>query len=92
MIFKKQIKITPKKVSRWLIIAIFSLTVVSLILVTVFLQNNFYKAITQSKEIMELKEKVALNMIDMGKFNSVIKKFTKKTAAKETINVASPFY
>jgi glycopeptide antibiotics resistance protein len=91
MTAKKQIKLTPKKVSSWIATAIFTITMVVLIFVSIFLYNNFYQAITETKEILVLKDKVALDSINMEKFNSIIDELTKKTTPKKLDNIASPF-
>ncbi len=91
MITKKQIKLTPKKISYWITIIITILTLAALILVSGFLYNNFYQAITETKEIIILKEKVALDTIDMKKFNSIIDKLAEKTTPKKLNNANNPF-
>lgn len=91
MITKKQINLTPRKISNWLTVIIILLTIAMLILVSLFLYKNFYQTITQTKEILILKEKVALYTVDMEKFNLIIDKLTKKTLLKEPTNVTNPF-
>lgn len=91
MLTKKQINLTPKKISSWLAIIIIFLTTIVLILVTIFLYKNFYQTIAQTKEIIILREKVALYSVDMDKFNSIIEKLTKKTLPKKLGNMISPF-
>ena len=88
---KKQIKLTPKKVTSWITTAIFTITLAILILVSIFLYYNFYQAITETKEILVLKDTVALDSINMGKFNSIIDELTKKTAPKQLNNITDPF-
>jgi hypothetical protein len=88
---KKQIKLTPKKVTNWITTAIFTITVIILILVSIFLYNNFYQAITQTKKILILKKEVVLDSINMEKFNSIIDELTKKTTPKKVNDLASPF-
>lgn len=91
MIIKKQINLTPRKISSWLTIVTIILTIVILILVSLFLYKNFYQTITQTKEILVLKEKVAFYAVDMKKFDLIIDKLTKKTLPKGPSNVVSPF-
>ncbi|MDD4900698.1 MAG: hypothetical protein PHS62_01130 [Patescibacteria group bacterium] len=91
MVIGKQIKITPKKISRWLTMATIALSVIILISVSSFLYNNFYQTITQSKEVLVLREKVALSTIDMEKFNVIINKLKKKIISKELSNIYNPF-
>lgn len=91
MITKKQIKLTPKKISGLLTLSIIFLTAVILIFVSVFLYENFYQTIAQTKEILVLREKVALDTVNMDKFNSIMDKLARKTAPKELKNIGSPF-
>lgn len=91
IITKKQLKFTPKKISSLFTTVIIFLTIVVLIFISLFLYKNFYQAIAQTKEILILREKVALDTVDMEKFDSIINKLTKKTAPKELKNIISPF-
>lgn len=91
MIIKKQIKLIPRKIAAWMAAVIIFLTIIILILVSIFLYKNFYQAIVQTKEILILREKVALDAVNLEKFNLIIEKLTKKTAAKELNNVTDPF-
>ena len=77
--------------SIWLATMMVILTIVVLGLVTMFLYKNFYQTLTQTKEIIVLREKVAFDSINMEKFNSIVDKLTKKTAPKEINDVVSPF-
>lgn len=88
---KKQIKLTPKKISNWLTIVTIFLTLVILIFISIFLYKNFYQSITQSKEILILKEKVSPYSVNMQKFNLIIERLTKKTEPKKLDNIISPF-
>jgi hypothetical protein len=92
MIIKKPIKLTPRKISRGLTIVIVFLFAATLILVSIFLYKNFYQTIIQGKEIIILREKVALDTINMEKFNAIIDKLTKKAVRKKLGNVTSPFH
>ena len=83
--------LTPKKIFNWLIVIIIILTAAALILVSIFLYRNFCQTISQSEEILVLKERVSLNTVNMEKFNSIIDKLTKKTAVKKSANVTDPF-
>jgi hypothetical protein len=91
MMTKKQIKLTPKKISNWLTIVTIFLTLVILIFISIFLYKNFYQSITQSKEILILKEKVSPYSVNMQKFNLIIERLTKKTEPKKLDNIISPF-
>ena len=91
MIIKKPLKLIPKKISSWLTLIIIILTLVILVLISLFLYKNFYQTITQTKEILILREKVALDTINLEKFNLIIDKLAKKTAPKQLGDIISPF-
>lgn len=88
---KKQINLTPRKISSWLTIIIIFSTLVISIFVSSFLYKNFYQTLTQTKEILILQEKVALYTVDMKKFDLIIGKLTKKTLPQKIDNIISPF-
>lgn len=92
MIIKQQLKLTPKKISSWLTMIIIILTLIILVLISLFLYKNFYQTITQAKEVLILREKVALDTINLEKFNLIIDKLAKKTAPKQLGNIISPFH
>lgn len=87
----KPIKLTPKKLTSLTATAIIAITLIILICVSLFLYKNFYQTITQTKEIIILKEKVAADTVNIDKFNIVIDKLTEKNRPKELKNIFSPF-
>lgn len=87
----KPIKLTPKKLSSLTTTAIVFITLTILIFISLFLYKNFYQTITQTKEIIILREKVAVDTVDIEKFDIIIKKLEEKTAADELTNINSPF-
>lgn len=92
MIIKiKPIKLTPRKLSSLTTTAIIVITLVILIFVSTFLYKNFYQTITETKEIMILREKVAIDTVNMAKFNIIMNKLAEKTKPNELINIISPF-
>ncbi|OGF23885.1 hypothetical protein A3H09_03750 [Candidatus Falkowbacteria bacterium RIFCSPLOWO2_12_FULL_45_13] len=91
MLAKKQIKLTPKKITNWLTVIIVFLTMIILIIVFIFLYKNFYQTINQTNEILILREKVALDTVNIEQFNIIFDKLTKKIAPKELGNIISPF-
>ncbi|MDO8668063.1 MAG: hypothetical protein Q7K35_03120 [bacterium] len=91
MITKKQLNLSPKKISSWLTVIIIFITSIVLIFVSIFLYKNFYQTITQSKKIIVLQGKVALYTVDIEKFNSIIDKITEKTQPKKINDIISPF-
>lgn len=90
MIIKPK-KLTPKKLSGLTITAVALLALIILTLLSLFLYKNFYQAITQTKEIMILREKVAVETINLDKFNAIINKLTEKISPNELKNITSPF-
>jgi len=91
MITIKPIKLTPKKLSSLTATAIIFITLVILIFVSLFLYKNFYQTITQTKEIIILREKVAIDTVDIEKFNIIMNKLTEKTKPNELKNIINPF-
>lgn len=90
-IIKKPIKLTPKKLSSLTATAIIVITLVILIFVSLFLYKNFYQTIAQTKEILILREKVAIDTVNMEKFNIIMNKLTEKTKPNELKNIINPF-
>jgi len=90
-ISKKPIKLTPKKLSSLTATIIILITSIILIFISLFLYKNFYQTITQTKEIIILREKVAVDTVNMAKFNIIIDKLTKKTKLGVLKNIVSPF-
>lgn len=91
MTFNKQIKLTPKKISGLAATVIILIILLALICVSLFLYKNFYQTITQTKEILILREKVAVDTVNLEKFNIIMEKLTKKTAPGELKDIISPF-
>lgn len=89
---KNQIKLTPKKLSGLTASAIIFITLVILIFISSFLYKNFYQTITQTKEIIILREKVAIDTVNMEKFNIIINKIAKKTTPNVLKNINNPFH
>ncbi|MFH1583012.1 MAG: hypothetical protein ABIB72_01690 [Candidatus Falkowbacteria bacterium] len=90
-IIKKPIKLTPKKLSGLTATAIILMTLVILIFVSLFLYKNFYQIIVQTKEIIILREKVAIDTVNMEKFNIIMDKLTEKTKPNVLKNIINPF-
>lgn len=87
-----KVKINPRKITLWFYIIVIFLTIIILSIVSMFLYKNFYETIAQSKEIIILKEKVALEMVDIDKFNKIMENITKKISQKRLENITSPFH
>lgn len=87
----KPIKLTPKKLSGLTAMAIILIALTILIFMSLFLYKNFYQAITQTKEILILRQKVAVETVDLEKFNIIMNKLEEKTKPREFKNVKNPF-
>jgi len=92
MLIKKPIKITPKRLSIIFTTMITLIAIIILSFISLFLYKNFYQTITETSEILILRQKVAIDTVDMAKFNAIMDRLTQKTTPKELGNVSSPFH
>lgn len=76
------INCNPKKIMFLFYILTSIITIVFLVCISMFLYKNFYQVITQSKEILLLRQKVVIETVDMDKFEAVIKKVEEKIKNK----------
>jgi len=83
----KNINYSPKKIMRWFYISISVLTLIFLACISVFLYKNFYQIITQSEEILLLRQKVVIETVDMDIFEEVIEKIEKKPILKNQLTL-----
>jgi hypothetical protein len=88
----KPIELTPKKLSSLTTTAIILITLMILIFMSLFLYKNFYQTITQTKEIVILRKKVAVDTVNIEKFNIIMEKIAKKITLNKLKNIASPFH
>jgi uncharacterized membrane protein YqiK len=70
--------ISINKLYKYFYLIILVVCFFAFILISCFLYNNFYKIIAQTEEVLILKKEVAIEDIDMNKFDSVIKKIEAK--------------
>lgn len=87
----KPIKLTLKKLSGLTAAAVILMALISLISLSLFLYKNFYQAVTQTKEILILRQKVAIEAVNLEKFNIIMNKLAEKIAPHEIKNIKSPF-
>lgn len=87
----KNIKFTSKKIIFWLYASAIILSISALSYNTLFLYKNFYQVITYFEEIIVLREKVAIETVDIKKFNSITEKIRQKTDRRELKSIANPF-
>lgn len=92
MMIIKPIELTPKKLSSLTTTAIILITLMILIFMSLFLYKNFYQTITQTKEIVILRKKVAVDTVNIEKFNIIMEKIAKKITLNKLKNIASPFH
>ncbi len=88
---KIKIKLTPRKITAWFYIFIIFITAVTLAVVTLFLYKNFYQTITQSNEIIVLRQKVVVETVDMNKFTKILDKISQKIKLRKIENINNPF-
>lgn len=88
---KINFKVSPKKITFWFyfVIVIASLTIFSYL--SLFLYENFYKTIIQSEKIIILKQKVAIETINIKKFDTIMEKIKEKTTPKRVNGFNNPF-
>jgi len=66
-------------------------TIAAMFFLSLFLYKNFYQTITQSEEILLLKQKVAPLSINMDKFNEVMENIEKKGETRSLDGINNPF-
>lgn len=76
---KYNFKFTPRKIIKLFYIVIIIIGIIILIYLSSFLYTNLYQAITQTEKIIHLQKKVVVQIININKFNKVIKKIEAKT-------------
>ena len=87
----KKIKITSRKANQWFYSLAIILSLFFLAYLSLFLYKNFYQTIAQSKEIIILKEKVAMETVDMDKFNQIMENLNQKNKLKKIESLNNPF-
>jgi hypothetical protein len=76
---KIKIRIPKLKFSPKYLYALSAITIITVLLALgIFLYKNLYQSITQSEQIIVLKQEVAPDIIDMNKFNNVLDKLSEK--------------
>jgi len=88
---KLKLKITPKRITFWFYFLVIIASLFVFGCVSLFLYENFYQTITQSKEIIILQEKVAIEAINMKKFEDIMEKIKQKTTLREIEKFSDPF-
>ena len=89
--FKPKFKITPKRITFWFCFLIIIASLFVFGCVSLFLYENFYQTITQSKEILILQKEVAIEAINIKKFGDIMEKIKQKTSLREIEKFSDPF-
>ena len=84
-------KINFRKIKLLLYLVVVFLIIYAFTHVFLFLYENFYQVITQSEEILVLQKKVAIDTVDIEKFNEVMEKIKSKTKKEYLGRINNPF-
>ncbi|MBU0637109.1 MAG: hypothetical protein ABH818_01975 [Patescibacteria group bacterium] len=88
----KKIKITHQIINLCFYGFLIIFILITLSCLYLFLYNNLYQTITQSKKILILEKKIAVKMININTFNVVIEKLNQKIIPIKIItNLNNPF-
>ena len=88
---KIKLKITLQKIFTYLYLLVIISTIASLFFISNFLYDNFYLTITQAQEIINLGSQIAEEMVDMKKYDAVMKNIEEKNKMQEVSNINNPF-
>jgi len=81
--FMKKIKITYQQILCNFYLTIIVISVVVIAIVTLFLYKNFYQTIIQSEEILVLRKEVAIEDINMSKFEKIMNQLQEKIKERD---------
>ncbi|MDD5031844.1 MAG: hypothetical protein PHR36_02240 [Patescibacteria group bacterium] len=77
------LKISTGKIFIYFYSFIIIFSFVIFICVSLFLYKNFYQTITQSQEVLVLRREVAIEDININKFEEIVEKIEKKTELRQ---------
>lgn len=86
-----KIKFTAKKINLLFYAGLAIIITVSFCAVSLFLYKNFYQTIVQSEEIIILRGALAIETVDVEKFESVVEKIRQKISGRQLGEIADPF-
>lgn len=86
-----KLKISFQKIVRYLYFSTAILAAVALYLTFYFLYKNFYTTITQSDELINLRGEIVDEVVNMDKYNTVMKNLEEKAKKRELGNINNPF-
>lgn len=84
-------KLTPEQIRLYTNLAVFTIVLSAIAYVSLFLYQNFYLTITQSKEIMILQKKVITGTVNTNQFDKIIKKINEKNNNNNNSEIKNPF-
>lgn len=86
-----KLKFSFQKIVRYLYFAVAIFAAIALYSTFYFLYKNFYITITQSGELINLRGAIVDEIVDMDKYDAVIKNLEDKTKKRELGNINNPF-
>lgn len=86
-----KLKITFQKIARYLYFTAIILAVIAFYLTFNFLYKNFYVTIAQSDEIIILQGQITDEVVNMNKYNTVMKNLEEKAKKRELGSINNPF-
>lgn len=90
-LFNLKIKLSAQKIEKYIYFLLTITALSCLFWASMFLYDKFYLSITQSKEVVVLKEKVAPETIDINAFENIIKNIKEKTGERNAGISSNPF-
>jgi len=84
-------KLSSKKIIFYSYVLISVIITISFFASSFFLYKNFFLSISQSEEVIYLRKQVAIESVDIKKFDDIINKINKKIQPKEFKIVNNPF-
>ena len=75
---RQQNRFSSRKIFSYVYLIIFIFSILVSFFVSWFLYKNFYQSIAESKEIIALRSEVAMEDVNMKRFETIIEEITKK--------------
>lgn len=86
-----RVKIAFHRIKFYISLLTILIIVIAFTYTFLFLYRDFYLVITQSEEILVLQKKVAIDTVDVEKFNQVIEKIKEKPKSGYMGRISNPF-
>lgn len=84
---KISLKISTKTAIKYSFFLVATVSLAAVLYTGIFLYNNFYLIITQSEEVVMLKQKLAIESINITRFQAIIDRIKTKTESFPPENV-----